>query len=96
MTTNLERLQERFEKARKELQEANRKADLRKKVIIGTCVLAAQKKGVLGDDWLKKLLHNFLTSKSDREFMGLAPTADSSINPPPAPPPAPHQYQEGA
>lgn len=90
MTTNIARLREKVAKAQRELQEANKKADTRRKIILGSCILSAVKQGSLGQDWVNKLLEKFVTRKSDREFMGLSPLGNSHSNNPPPPP-----HQEG-
>ena len=85
MTTNIARLQEKADKALRELKEANRKLDTRKKIILGSCVLSAVKQGFLNEEWMTKLLHKFVTSKSDREVFGLPPlqaeTNNNSVQP---------------
>ena len=80
-TAHIARLRERAEKARRELNEANRKLDTRKKIILGSCILSAVKDGFLHNEWVTKLLNKYVTRQSDREIFDLPPLqADSDNN----------------
>lgn len=54
---------------------AKRKADTRRKILIGGIVLALIKGGELDEAWLQKWADKMLAHPKDRELFGLPPAA---------------------
>ena len=70
---NLARLKERLNKLQSLVKETERKADTRRKILVGIALLKAVETKAIKPEYLTQLLDKFTTSKGDREFLGLAP-----------------------
>lgn len=78
MSKTIAQLEEDLNQLKAKLSKEKRKADTRRKVLIGSCVLSAIEQGVLNDEWVKKLLNKFVSRPSDRTFLGLQPLTNQS------------------
>jgi hypothetical protein len=75
----LKKLQEQHERSRKRLEAfrhqqkaEEKKADSRRKVLIGEAVVQAVKNGKLTEQVLGEILDAYILKERDREFLGLA------------------------
>lgn len=68
-----EQLEVRIQRERAKRRQAQRKADTRRKVIIGGALLAAVKNGLATQAELDRLLDRLVTSERDRVTLGLPP-----------------------
>lgn len=50
---------------------SERKADARRKILVGSAVAAAVRAGVLSEALFGQILDEFVTNEKDREFLGL-------------------------
>jgi len=59
-----------------------RKADTRRKILVGALVSAKVEKGEFSCETLRKWLDGFLTRPDDRSLFGLEPDGSPSVEPP--------------
>lgn len=66
-------LEARIQRERAKRRQAQRKAETRRKIIIGGALLAAVKNGIATQAELDRLLDRLVTSERDRVTLGLPP-----------------------
>lgn len=71
--SRLANARENLRKAQRMVKELESKEERRHKFILAEAVLLAVKKNALSDKALEHILNTYVTKKSDREFLGLAP-----------------------
>lgn len=71
LTQKRQQIDERIRQLRQRENAANRRADTRRKVIIGGVILRLVKTGVLKPEQLTDMLNKNVTDTRDREFLGL-------------------------
>lgn len=75
---NIAKIREQYERYKRELREAERKADTRRKILYGIALLKALEAEAVKPDYVTQLLDSYITSKSDRAFLNLPPLEDTA------------------
>ncbi|QSR33819.1 hypothetical protein CFI10_02270 [Marinobacterium iners] len=66
-----EQLKARIQQEKSKERKAERQADNRRKMLMGIALQEAVKAGSIDQQWINQLLHTYIKTSRDREFLGL-------------------------
>jgi|GEM_PF-4485817 len=73
MSQKISKLEEQLNRIKKQLVEEKKRENTRRKILMGIAFSKAADDKVIKPEYVNQVLNKYLTSKSDREFMGLEP-----------------------
>lgn len=74
------KLEAKIQREKSKLTQQARKADTRRKILIGAALLAAVENGKVSDEELSVLLQEFVKTPRDRSFLGLDSGGHGQLN----------------